>query len=170
MMCSVISRWIRHLVVLCSVALYAGDAVGQAAAQCPNLPAARAPAFHVAAEQTQVEPTALETPIWKTITVGGSKGVNATRDALETAPCHMTIADDEWHRDFYASLRRNDGQGPCCSLTDCRPTQSRMVGDHYEVKLDGEWMQVPNWTIINVVAFHTNVNWLASIRGRLGYV
>jgi opacity protein-like surface antigen len=80
------------------------------------------------------------------------------------------VGHNKWHRDFYASLRRNDGQGPCCSLTDCRPTQSRMVGDHYEVKLDGEWMQVPNWTIINVVAFHTNVNWLASIRGRLGYV
>ena len=62
------------------------------------------------------------------------------------------VGHDKWHRDFYASLRRNDGQGPCCSLTDCRPTQSRMVGDHYEVKLDGEWVRVSNWTIINVVA------------------
>jgi hypothetical protein len=35
-----------------------------------------------------------QTPIWKTITVGGSKGVNAIRNALETAPCHMAIADD----------------------------------------------------------------------------
>jgi hypothetical protein len=78
MMCSVIWRCIRHLVVLFSVALYTGHAVGQAPAQCPNLPATRAPAFYVAAEQTHVEPTALETPIWKTITVGGSKGVNAT--------------------------------------------------------------------------------------------
>jgi hypothetical protein len=32
------------------------------------------------------------------------------------------------------------------------PDQSRMVGDHYEVKLDGEWVWVSNWTIINVVA------------------
>ena len=94
MMCSVIWRCIRNLVVLFSVALYAGHAVGQAPAQCPNLPATRAPAFYVAAEQKQVEPTALQTPIWKTITVGGSKGVNAIRDALETAPCRMTIADD----------------------------------------------------------------------------
>jgi len=94
MMCSVIWRCICHLVVLFSVALYAGHAVGQAPAQCPNLPATRASAFYVAAEQTQVEPTALEPPIWKTITVGGSKGVNAIRDALETAPCRMTIADD----------------------------------------------------------------------------
>jgi hypothetical protein len=91
---SVIWRCIRHLVVLFPVALYTGHAVGQAPTQCPNLPATHAPAFYVAAEQTQVEPTALETPIWKTITVGGWKGVNAVRDALETAPCRMAIADD----------------------------------------------------------------------------
>ena len=35
---------------------------------------------------------------------------------------------------------------------DCRPTQSRMVGDHYEVKVDGEWMRVPSDKINNVVA------------------
>jgi hypothetical protein len=28
----------------------------------------------------------------------------------------------------------------------------RMVGDHYEVKVDGEWMPVPNDKINNVVA------------------
>jgi hypothetical protein len=35
---------------------------------------------------------------------------------------------------------------------DCRPTQSRMVGDQYEVKVDGEWTPVPNEKINNVVA------------------
>src|SRR5499427_1472605 len=38
------------------------------------------------------------------------------------------------------------------NLMDCRPTQSRMVGDHYEVKVDGEWTPVPNDRINNVVA------------------
>jgi hypothetical protein len=94
MLCSVVRRCIRYLVVLFPVALYTGQAAGQSPTQCPNSPAARAPAFYVAAEQTQVVPTALETPIWKTITVGGSKGVNAIREALETWPCHMAIADD----------------------------------------------------------------------------
>jgi hypothetical protein len=94
MLSSVVRRCIRYLVVLFPVALYTGHAVGQAPTQCPNSPAAPAPAFYVAAEQTQVVPTALETPIWKTITVGGSKGVNAIREALETWPCHMAIADD----------------------------------------------------------------------------
>jgi hypothetical protein len=41
---------------------------------------------------------------------------------------------DEWHQGFYSKLTRNDGKGSCCNLMDCRPTQSRMVGDHYEVK------------------------------------
>jgi len=59
---------------------------------------------------------------------------------------------DKWHQGFYSNLKRNDGQGSCCNLMDCRPTQSRMVGDHYEVKVDGEWMPVPSDKINNVVA------------------
>ena len=59
---------------------------------------------------------------------------------------------DNWHQGFYSKLKRNDGRGPCCNLMDCRPTQSRMVGDHYEVKVDGEWVPVPNDKINNVVA------------------
>jgi len=35
---------------------------------------------------------------------------------------------DKWHQGFYSQLRRNDG-GSCCNLMDCRPTQSRIVGD-----------------------------------------
>ena len=38
---------------------------------------------------------------------------------------------DKWHQGFYSNLKRNDGQGSCCNLMDCRPTQSRMVGDHF---------------------------------------
>ena len=58
----------------------------------------------------------------------------------------------DWHEGFYSKLKRNDGGGSCCNLMDCRPTQSRMVGDHYEVKVDGEWIAVPNAKINNVVA------------------
>jgi hypothetical protein len=62
------------------------------------------------------------------------------------------IGHDKWHRDFYSKLKRNDGQGSCCNLMDCRPTQSRMVGDHYEVKVDGAWTPVPYDKINTVVA------------------
>jgi hypothetical protein len=59
---------------------------------------------------------------------------------------------EKWHQNFYSKLKRNDGKGSCCNLMDCRPTQSRMVGDHYEVMVDGEWTPVPNDKINNVVA------------------
>ena len=59
---------------------------------------------------------------------------------------------DRWHMEFYLKLNRNDGEGTCCNLMDCRPTQSRMVGDHYEVKVDCEWAPVPNDKINNAVA------------------
>jgi ketosteroid isomerase-like protein len=52
------------------------------------------------------------------------------------------VGHDKWHQGFYSQLRRNDG-GSCCNLMDCRPTQSRIVGDHYEVKVDGVWTPVP---------------------------
>lgn len=54
------------------------------------------------------------------------------------------INHDQWHESFYSKLMRNDTKTSCCNLIDCRPTQSRMVGDHYEVKVDGEWVPVPN--------------------------
>jgi hypothetical protein len=40
------------------------------------------------------------------------------------------VGHDKWHQGFYSTLKRNDGGGSCCNLMDCRPTQSRMVGDH----------------------------------------
>jgi hypothetical protein len=62
------------------------------------------------------------------------------------------VGHDKWHQGFYSKLKRNDGQGSCCNLMDCRPTQSRMVGDHYEVKVDGVWTPVPHDKINNAVA------------------
>jgi hypothetical protein len=57
-----------------------------------------------------------------------------------------------WHEGFYANLKRNDGEGSCCNLADCRPTQSRIIGDHYEVKVDGDWIAVPDNKINSVIA------------------
>ncbi len=57
-----------------------------------------------------------------------------------------------WHEGFYSKLVRKDTKTSCCNLSDCRPTESRMVGDHYEVKVDGAWVSVPKETIQNVSA------------------
>ena len=86
---SVFWRCVRSLAVLLPVALYAGHASGQTPAKCPA--AARTPAASAA---TQTVAAASETRIWKTITVGGSKGVNAVRVAMEAAPCPIVIGDD----------------------------------------------------------------------------
>ena len=91
MLCLVIRQCARHLVVFLPLALLTGQAAGQPP-RCVNPPSSSAPIF--AAEQAQTAPTALETPIWKTITVGGSKSVNAIREAMETAPCRIQIGDD----------------------------------------------------------------------------
>ena len=62
------------------------------------------------------------------------------------------VGHAKWHEGFYSKLIRNDTKTSCCNLSDCRPTQSRMVNDHYEVKVDGAWLQVPKEAIQNVAA------------------
>ena len=91
MLCTVIWRCARHLVVFLPVALFTGQAAGQLP-RCPRPSVTPAPTFVTGPTQTPL--TALETPIWKTITVGGSLGVNAIREAMETAPCRIQIGDD----------------------------------------------------------------------------
>src|SRR5262245_33902983 len=65
---------------------------------------------------------------------------------------HYGLGHGTWHQSFYSKLIRKDTKTSCCDMTDCRPTVSRMVGDHYEVKVDGVWMPVPKDTIQNVSA------------------
>ena len=93
MPCSFIWRCVG-LVVLFTVALvHTGHAAGQSVKPCPTSPSGGAPIAY-AATQRQVAPVAMEAPIWKTVTVGGFKGVNAIRAAIETAPCPISIGDE----------------------------------------------------------------------------
>jgi hypothetical protein len=61
------------------------------------------------------------------------------------------VGHAKWHHEFYSMLKRKDG-ATCCSDYDCRPTRSRTIGDHYDVKVDGNWTAVERDTIIDVVA------------------
>ena len=56
---------------------------------------------------------------------------------------HIGHDHPKWHQDFYQHLVRPDTNVSCCSLSDCRPTSGRVVGDHYEVKVNGAWIAVP---------------------------
>jgi hypothetical protein len=50
---------------------------------------------------------------------------------------------DLLHENFYMQILRPDTGTSCCSGEECRPTSGRMVSDHYEVKINGLWVQVP---------------------------
>src|SRR5262245_8442749 len=86
-LCPVVTRYMRYLVVVLFFAAYAGHAAGQSQTQCSKAPSAPLLAAYTT-------PIALETAIWKTITVGGSKGVNAIRQAMDSAPCPIFIGDE----------------------------------------------------------------------------
>jgi hypothetical protein len=83
-------RCVRELAVLLPVVLFAGHASGETPTECPTSMGAGA----YVASPTQVAPIASETRVWKTITVGGSNGVNAVRKAMEAALCPIAVSDD----------------------------------------------------------------------------
>jgi len=53
----------------------------------------------------------------------------------------------QWHESFYSGLQSPKTKFSCCNLSDCRPTSGRMVGDHYEVQVNGNWVSVP-WDVV----------------------
>ena len=76
-----------------------------------------------------------------------------TRQAIPPGPQgRHGVGHEYWHEQFYSRLIRKDTKTSCCNLTDCVPTQSRMVGDGYEVLVEGEWTPVPQHLIQNVTA------------------
>jgi hypothetical protein len=46
-------------------------------------------------------------------------------------------------KSWFESLHDPDGVFPCCSVSDCRLTESRVTGNHYEALIEGEWLAVP---------------------------
>ena len=61
---------------------------------------------------------------------------------------YLGTGHEKWHQSIYYGLQRPDGKGSCCNLTDCRPTSGRSVDGHYEVKVNGAWIPVPQSKII----------------------
>jgi hypothetical protein len=56
--------------------------------------------------------------------------------------------DLEMHS-WYESLKQPDTGAGCCSIADCRPYDSRVVGDHYEILDHGRWLSVPNAAVVH---------------------
>ncbi len=47
-------------------------------------------------------------------------------------------------RDWYKSLQQPGTGAGCCSIADCRPYESRVVSDPYEIWVHDKWIYVPN--------------------------
>ena len=52
---------------------------------------------------------------------------------------------------WYHSLRSPAG-GLCCDLSDCRPVDARIVGDHWEAWADNKWYPIPDDKIVHASA------------------
>jgi hypothetical protein len=62
------------------------------------------------------------------------------------------VGHDAWHGQFYNKLMRKDTKTSCCNLADCRPTEHRVVDDHYEVLVDGDWVRADHDVIQSIAA------------------
>lgn len=50
---------------------------------------------------------------------------------------------------WFNSLRMPWTNALCCTMADCRPTDSRTNNDHYEVLIEGQWRVVPDDKVLN---------------------
>ena len=50
---------------------------------------------------------------------------------------------------WYQSLKQPGTGAGCCSVADCRPYDSRLVADHYEILLNHRWLAVPNSVVLH---------------------
>jgi len=49
---------------------------------------------------------------------------------------------------WFRSLRQPGTGISCCSIADCRQTDFRIEGDHYQAMVDGSWKTVPKDRIL----------------------
>jgi hypothetical protein len=64
--------------------------------------------------------------------------------ATARPPPNADMSLAPWFQDL-----RQPGTGmSCCSMADCRQTDFRIAGSHYEAMVDGEWREVPPDTIL----------------------
>jgi hypothetical protein len=51
---------------------------------------------------------------------------------------------------WYNSLHQPFTNALCCSIADCRPVLSRIVGGHYEALVGGKWRAVPDDRVLTL--------------------
>lgn len=61
----------------------------------------------------------------------------------------LAHSPDAAHGEWLSSLTNKWG-GSCCNMQDCEHHPTRIVGDHYEVLIKGEWRVVPEDAILRI--------------------
>jgi hypothetical protein len=81
-----------------------------------------------------------------------SSYVGAGFAALASLPVTATAAPppnaDMSLAPWFNSLQQPRTGISCCSIADCRRTDSRLAGDHYEALIDGQWRPVPPEAVV----------------------
>lgn len=73
--------------------------------------------------------------------------VTAVAAAIARPPANPDPTLAPW----YESLRRPGAVGgSCCALADCRNVNARSTQDGFQVLIEGEWIDVPPKSVINV--------------------
>jgi hypothetical protein len=91
--------------------------------------------------------------IWSLLLIGlVSSALAQHRHADDDHEGYVGSGHSHWHDAFYKKLLRPGTNYSCCNKTDCRPTAGRMVDGHYEVKVNGAWISVPQSKILSTTA------------------
>ena len=77
------------------------------------------------------------------ITVPTIAAAFAVGTALAWARPPEGVPIDPTLHEWYESLKEPGTLYPCCSEADCRPTEYRMGGAGYEIRVNDNWMPVP---------------------------
>ena len=72
-------------------------------------------------------------------------GVSIMADAAPPVGQPVDPAMSNW----YQSLKQPGTGAGCCAVADCRPYDSRLVADHYEILLNHRWLAVPNSVVLH---------------------
>jgi hypothetical protein len=49
---------------------------------------------------------------------------------------------------WYRSLTTPYNGGSCCSVADCRPVEARLVGEGWQIHVDGAWIEVSPYVVL----------------------
>ena len=75
--------------------------------------------------------------VWRAVVVGLISVVRAPAEAAPPERSNPALAP------WFKNLQQPQTNQPCCDMADCRTVQYRIVGDHFQAFIGGDF---PRWT------------------------